>query len=215
MRAGATARLWAEFLALFVVAPVAMATVLPGGAMWFALGGIAMVAAVLLSLTPGFRWRELVTSGALRIDWRFLALYVAVAALASYGLTMWLVPERLFALPRYNTNLWILIMVAYPLVSAIPQEIVFRALFFERYGALFPGLRLAILANAGVFGLAHLFYGNWPAVVLTTIAGGVFAWAYAERRSFGFACLLHAMSGQIVFTSGLGIFFFHGAIGQV
>jgi membrane protease YdiL (CAAX protease family) len=144
-----------------------------------------------------------------------LALYVAVAGVASLVLTFWLVPERLFALPRFNTGLWLVIMIAYPLVSAVPQEIVFRALFFERYGALFPDLRWAILANAGLFGLAHLFYGNWPAVVLTAVGGGIFAWAYAHRRSFGFACVLHAVSGQIVFTSGLGVFFYHGAIGQV
>jgi len=212
---GRTVRLWAELLLIFVAAPVAMATVLPGSIMWFALAGIAVVAAILLSLTPGFRWRQLVARAALRIDWPRLGLYVVAAAILSFALTEWLVPGRLLSLPRGNTRLWLVIMVAYPFVSAIPQEIVFRALFFERYGGLFPDLRLAIVANAFVFGLAHLFYGNWPAVVLTAIAGGIFAWAYAHRRSFGYACLLHAVSGQIVFTSGLGIFFYHGAIGEV
>ena len=215
MRSGSTVRLWAELLLLFVAAPIVMATVLPSEAMWYALAGVAAVGIVMLSLTSGFRWRSLVTGGALKIDWRILVLYVVIASLVSLALTMWLVPARLLSLPRNNTDMWLIIMIAYPFVSAIPQEIVFRVLFFERYGTLFPNLRLAILANAGAFGLAHLFYGNWPAVVLTVIAGGIFAWAYAERRSFGYACVLHAVSGQIVFTSGLGIFFFHGAIGRV
>ncbi len=191
-----------------------MATVLPGAVMWYALAAIAVLGVALLCLTRGFHWRRLVSAEALRVDWRILLVYIAVAALVSYGLTMWLVPSQLLSLPRHNTDMWIIIMCAYPFVSAVPQEIVYRVLFFERYGALFPDVRLAILANAGLFGLAHLFYANWPAVVLTIVAGGMFAWAYAWRRSFVFACLLHAVSGQIVFTSGLGILFFHGAIGR-
>lgn len=214
-RPGRPGQLWTELFLLFVAAPIAMATVLPSNIMWYALAGIAVLGIGLLSVTSGFRWRDLVSVEALRIDWRLVAIYAVVAALATLAMTLWLIPSRLFSFPRGNTEMWIIVMIAYPLVSAIPQEIVFRVLFFERYGGLFPGVRLAILANAGLFGLAHLFYGNWPAVVLTVIAGGIFAWAYAERRSFGLACLLHALGGQIVFTVGLGVYFFHGAIGRI
>ena len=118
----------------------------------------------------------------------------------------------LVMLPRHDERLWIVILCFYPFVSALPQEIVFRALFFGRYGGLFPGPRVAIAANAGAFSLAHLFYWNWPAVILTLFGGALFAWAYREKKSFLFAWLMHALAGQIVFTTGLGIFFFHGAV---
>lgn len=213
--AGRNLRLWAELVVLFVAAPVIMAAGLPGSFMWPALATIAVVGIVLLSITPGFRWRDLVSRQALRIDWVVVAVYVVVAVAVCYALTVWLVPERLFGFPQGKTKMWLVVMVAYPLVSAIPQELVFRVLFFERYGHLFPNIGVAIAVNAGLFGLAHLFYWNWPAVVLTTAAGAVFAWAYASRQSFGMACLLHALGGQIVFTVGMGVYFFHGAIGRV
>ncbi len=40
----------------------------------------------------------------------------------------------------------------------------------------------------------------------------VLAWAYAVKGSFPAALLLHALAGQIVFTSGLGVLFYHGAV---
>ena len=63
-----------------------------------------------------------------------------------------------------------------------------------------------------VFGLAHLFYLNWVAVMLTMAGGLVFAWAHVERGSFWLAGLLHMIAGWAVFTAGLGGFFYHGAI---
>ena len=136
-------------------------------------------------------------------------------ALISAALVLWLLPERLLFLPREQTELWLKILVLYPLLSAIPQELFYRTLFFERYGALFPDRRWAIAVNAGCFGLAHLFYANWVAVILTTVGGAIFAWAYAEKRSFGLACVLHAIGGLIIFTSGLDLFFYHGAVGSL
>ena len=123
-------------------------------------------------------------------------------------------PDQLLILPRERTELWLTILVLYPLLSAIPQELFYRALFFERYGRLFPGRPWAIAVNAGCFGLAHLFFANWPAVLLATAGGAVFAWAYAEKRSFVFACVLHSIGGLIVFTAGLGLLFYHGAVGR-
>ena len=75
----------------------------------------------------------------------------------------------------------------YPLLSALPQELVFRPLFFRRYGHLFPDGRIALLANGALFGLAHLMFWNWPAVLLSTAGGLIFAHAYARRGSFALA----------------------------
>ena len=47
-------------------------------------------------------------------------------------------PGQAFALPRRAPGLWLAILALYPLLSAAPQEILFRVLFFRRYGALFP-----------------------------------------------------------------------------
>jgi uncharacterized protein len=116
------------------------------------------------------------------------------------------------SLPRRAPELWLMIMALYPLLSALPQELVFRPLFFRRYGDRFPGGSIALLANGALFGLAHLMFWNWPAVLLSTADGPIFAHAYARRGSFPLAVVLHAICGAIIFTSGLGTFFYHGAV---
>ena len=122
-------------------------------------------------------------------------------------------PGQALALPRRAPGLWVAIMLIYPFLSALPQELVFRVLFFRRYGGLFDGRRVAVAVNAAGFGLAHLMFWNWVAAALTVAGGVIFARAYL-RRGFVQAVLLHAIAGGIIFTSGLGSFFYHGAVGR-
>ena len=63
----------------------------------------------------------------------------AVTAVVA-GLLVWLlVPGQALALPRRAPGLWVAILALYPFLSALPQELIFRVLFFRRYGGLFPG----------------------------------------------------------------------------
>ncbi len=71
---------------------------------------------------------------------------------------------------------------------------------------------MAVAVNALVFGLAHLMFWNWVAVALCVAGGAIFALGYL-RHGFLQAVLLHAVCGGILFTSGLGTFFYHGAVG--
>jgi len=94
------------------------------------------------------------------------------------------------------------------------SELVYRPLFFRLYGRLFRSERWALVANAALFGLGHLFYMNPVTILSTMAAGAIFAAAYLRSQSFLLAVILHALAGQIVFTSGLGVFFYHGAVGR-
>ena len=109
--------------------------------------------------------------------------------------------------------LWLLILALYPLLSAIPQELIYRPLFFRRYSVLFQNDGLALAVNSAVFGLAHLLYMNPVTIGLAAFGGLVFGWVYLRHGSVLLAMLLHALAGQLVFTSGLGIYFYHGAVG--
>jgi membrane protease YdiL (CAAX protease family) len=201
----------AEFVALYLGLPLLMAFVFPPDWVWPVLAGATALGLALLALTPGFRWGEL-AGGWRRIAWGQVAL-VGAATAAAAGVLVWLlVPGQAFALPRRATELWLLILAFYPVLSALPQELLFRPLFFRRYGALFPGRDAAVAANALVFGLAHLFFWNWVALVLTTAGGLIFARAYLGPGGFAAAVVLHALCGAIIFTSGLGTFFYHGAV---
>lgn len=206
-------RLWAEFVILYVGGPLAVLFLFGHRLLVPLVGGLAALALVLLAVTPGFSPRAVLRRPG-RTEWRLVAATAVGTFALGVGLAWLLVPERLFGLPRHAPGLWAMIMLLYPVLSALPQEVVFRVLFFERYGALFGSARLAVLANGVAFGFAHLFYLNPVAIILPMAGGLLFGWAYLRTRSLVVATLLHAVAGQAIFTSGLGVYFYHGAIGN-
>jgi len=172
----------------------------------------ATVCLIVLLRDPGFDRRNLWN----RRDFgrhlrRSVLVFVPAAALLTL-LAYMFAPELLFQLPLKRPALWVLVLVLYPLLSVYPQEIVFRTFFFHRYRSLFPRPTMMILASGIVFGLAHLFFGNWIAPVLTTLGGFLFATTYQRSSSTLQASLEHSLWGDFIFTVGLGWYFYGGSI---
>ncbi len=139
-----------------------------------------------------------------------LITFVIVGAAIAYGARE-MHPLSFLSFPRRVPDLWLTIMMLYPLLSVIPQEFAYRTFFFHRYGPLFGGQRwTAIVVNALLFGFAHIIFGNWIAVVGTFLAGLLFAYRYDRTRSFWAVWLEHSLYGCLVFTVGLGRYFFTG-----
>ena len=205
-----TARLAAEFATLYGVAPIVVAVALPPELLVPALLSLTLVGLLLLWTTPGFERRDL-THGRHRIAWARVAALAAVTAAVGLGLVLWLRPDALFEPGRSEPLLLAAIVLLYPPLSALPQEIVFRPLFFLRYGRLLPrGATSQILLNAAAFSLAHLVYWSWVVAMLTFAGGLVFAHAYRVRRSFPEAVALHAAAGCVLFALGLGAWLYVG-----
>lgn len=205
-------RLRVEFALFYLAAPLAMAILLPPRWMFPVLFSVTAVGMLLLHLTPTFRWRDLATGWA-KVDLRLVAGIFALVLAFGASLLQVTRPDALFGLLRFNPSLMTTILLLYPLVSALPQEIVYRALFFRRYATILPRHpRTALLLNAGLFSLAHLMYWSWLVLVMTFIGGLAFAWAYEKRRSFPMAWLLHAAAGNAIFLAGLGLYFYSGNV---
>ncbi|NCU74318.1 MAG: CPBP family intramembrane metalloprotease [Candidatus Fonsibacter lacus] len=118
-------------------------------------------------------------------------------------------PSKFLNLPRSHFFLWLLIMFLYPILSAFPQEIVYRSFFFKRYGNLFKNKKVLIFVNAFLFSFAHIIYLN-PIVILFTFIGGlIMAESYSRHNSLIKVSIEHGLYGDIVFTSGLGAYFYH------
>lgn len=205
-------RLWAEMAVLFVGAPVAMALFFGQYPLFLVIWGLTGVALWLLRATPGFAFAEL-ARGPVLGEWRLILGYLLLSALTAFAIAGVLVPERLLDLPRHRPGLWLMILALYPVLSAWPQEIIYRTLFFRRYGGLFPSRGVAVAVNGALFGLGHLFYQNPVTIGLTAVAGVLFALAYLRHGSTLLATVLHGLGGGLVFTAGLGVYFYHGAIG--
>ena len=205
-------RLWIEFLALFAGVPLIMAATFGLYPLFPVIIGLAGVSLILLHMTPGWEWKTL-WKGPVLGEWKIILIYTLATLATCVAVVFATIPERFLEIPTYRPALWIMIMTAYPLLSAFPQEIIFRSLFFERYGVLFSSAWIAILVNGAAFGFGHLFYDNWITITMTGCGGAIMAWAYLRNRSMLLAWVLHSISGQIIFTVGLGSYFYHGAVG--
>jgi uncharacterized protein len=138
-------------------------------------------------------------------------LRFAVAALLLTALIAIFTPDKLFLLPRSRPERWIGLLVFYPLFSVYPQELLFRAFFLKRYEALLRSRWGLILANALAFGWAHVFFPTpVVGVTLTFLGGLLFADTYLRTQSLRLAVLEHALYGNLIFTIGLGEYFFGG-----
>lgn len=208
-------KLWAEFVVLYVVLPLALLA-----ARWMGcnvpvlpfLWAASYPAAVCLVRRYGWGAKELVGFSMTRSQAGHLLLRVAIAAAALTGGILLVAPEQLFELPRRSPSLWALVMLCYPVLSVFPQGILYRGLFYARYASLFGTERRALLAGAVAFSLAHLVFVNVWAVVLTFVGGLFINRTYRKTGSLMASCLEHALYGQIVFTAGWGRFLYHGTV---
>ncbi|MCL6283370.1 CPBP family intramembrane metalloprotease [Ruegeria sp. 2012CJ41-6] len=204
-------RLKAEFGLFFLAAPIVIAVLLPPTMMFQALFAFTGLGLGLLHFTPGFQWAEL-WHGWRNWTWRELALFAVLMLALCTGLIYVLRPEAAFFLLRQRPELLAVIWLAYPLVSALPQELLFRPLFFRRYAAILPEGPRADLLNAAIFSFAHLMYWSWVVALMTFAGGLLFSWAYRRRGSFVYAMLLHAVAGNILFAVGMGVYFYSGNV---
>lgn len=139
-----------------------------------------------------------------------MLLRFIISAAALISLVYLFYPDLAFSFPREKPKLWLVVMLLYPVFSVYPQELIYRTLIFHRYRQLFPSEQTVILASAITFGLVHMIMGNLLAVLISFVGGVIFAKTYSRSNSLLLVSLEHALYGQLIFTIGLGQFFFHG-----
>lgn len=198
-----------EFAALYIGAPLAIALFLPANQMFPALFAFSIIGMILLWRTGGFDWRSLFR-GRFMPWWEILGIALAVFV-SGYAILSVMRPEARFALLLTDPRLMLLIWCLYPLLSALPQELIFRPLFYHRYERLLPSGNGAIALNAAIFSFAHLMYWSWIVALMTFIGGWIFARAYL-RHGFPAVWVLHAVAGNLLFLVGMGYYFYSGNV---
>ena len=142
-------------------------------------------------------------------DWiRMLARFAACAALLTALLALYR-PDWILSFPRRNPRFWLVVCIAYPIVSVLPQGVLYRALWEKRYAA---GLSrtASLLLGAAFFAWAHVVFRNVWACVFTFIGGLFFLTTYRRTGSLLFSGVEHALYGDFLFTIGWGAFFYEG-----
>lgn len=121
-------------------------------------------------------------------------------------------PQRFLGFVSNNTAMWAMVMVLYPLLSVYPQELIFRGFLFERYRDIFRDPRVMIAMSSIAFGYAHIIFNNFISVFLCTLGGIIFGMNYNRNRSLLLVSIEHALYGCMIFTVGLGYYFYRGAV---
>lgn len=210
-----------ELVALYILTPVLLTLarlryhsfpVIP--VLWLA----ALPVSFWLVHRRGYSFSSLLGIGNASIAERVLAvsllrLLPAVAVL--FALLNRIHPDWLFSFVASHPRFWLIVMFAYPLLSVIPQGIIYRAFFRERYAGLFANQFTQTLIAAACFSFCHIFFLNIWALLMTFIGGIMFWGTYRKTGSLLLANLEHAIYGDIVFTIGYGGFLYHGTMALV
>jgi hypothetical protein len=193
---------------LFIVTPLVLYAHPTRLNVHLTLWTITAYAAFILHKTPDYSWREAWHgNGWMSRDIKLVAARYLFSVAGIFLLTWMIAPERLFAFPTGRPFFWLLVMLLYPLLSALPQELVFRNFFFRRYATLFPQEYMMLSASAFVFGFIHIVFHNPISPLLSLICGFFLASSYRAHQSLKKAAIEHALYGDMVFTIGLGVYF--------
>ncbi|MCQ8877006.1 CPBP family intramembrane metalloprotease [Pseudoalteromonas shioyasakiensis] len=205
---------WFEFTLIFIALPILGFSLRAHLANWLipALIILMSVCGMLLLGDPHFKRFRLTSLGEFSAVKRRLFSFFFIGALFSGVFYSIMNQGNWFIMPRTSFNDWLLLLVLYPLLSVLPQELIFRTYFFHRYKRIMPNKTVRIVISAAVFALAHIVYANWVAVLLAFLGGLLFSYTYAQSRST-FVCVIeHSLWGLWMFTLGIGQYLDAGAL---
>ncbi len=209
----ASAARWLELLLIFVALPILAFLMRASLQLWLIplLLTLALFCYVLMVRDTRFkRFRLLNAEQVPRLLKRRLPVFIIGALLCALGYAV-TGGSRWFDLPMQATTSWLVLLVVYPLLSAWPQELIFRTFLFHRYKTIIPRKRHRTWLSAVAFAFAHIVYANPVAVLLALIGGILFAYTYAKTRST-LACVVeHSLWGIWLFSLGLGQYLDSGA----
>lgn len=201
--------IWLEYCCNFLMLPALLSMLKLHGGIYLVLTFISYLSWRILQKQFGYRWRsewnwQAMTRKTVKsIVVRFLPFAAALLIFTSF-----MIPDHLFSLPRERPQVWVMVLILYPILSVIPQEVLFRSYFFKRYETVPHKARIAI--NAFAFGWVHIVLQNWVAVIFSGIGAILFADTYLKTKSLAVVCFEHALYGCWIFTIGLGYYFYHG-----
>lgn len=212
---GVLRRIWLllELLVLYIGIPIALFHFVHGEKLplFILLPPVLLAFVVFLLWDRTFllRW-ELIKGFRLFDLFSIFAIFVIAGGMVAAFVQQEL-PRLYLNFPLQRPETYQRVMILYPLASVLVQEIVYRTFYFHRFGPLFTGMPwLMIVLNGILFGFAHMLFANWVAVAGTAALGMLLAYRYAATRSLWAVFVEHTLWGWLVFTVGLGRFFFTG-----
>jgi len=197
--------LWPEMVLVYLIIPLIQKFGLIDLDPMLVLVGMALIFAFILWIDHDFSNHRFYRWSA--INWKkHLIVFGGVTVIVSIG--VYFIREQLWLqFPTENTRRYLLALLLYPLVSVIPQEIIYRGYFYHRYHKLFKSEWIMILINSFLFGFTHIIFDNWIAPVGAFLISFIFSFTYLKTKSLPIVVLEHYCYGIMIFTVGLGHYF--------
>ena len=136
--------------------------------------------------------------------WKTTGFRLLIVIISSLTYMLFTNKDLLFISILTQPILWIKMIFVYTLFSVIPQEYIYRALYFHRYKDLFKSSGTFFLVNALVFSLGHLMFKSSLVLIITFIGGFLFAYTYQKTKSIFWVSVEHVIYGGWLFTVGMG-----------
>lgn len=199
-----------EFLCLCILTPAYIIYTKNAPFMFSFLWGAALYGLFILRfvyhdhLKQIWKWRS--------VTWANMRPILIRFAIACVGMAVFIYfydPDRMARLLLERPLFIPILLILYPLISALPQEFIFCSFFFERYKIFFGEGAKMVLASAVIFAYAHVLYINPVAPTLSFIGGLIFALTYLKTKSLALVAIEHGLYGNFLFIIGLG-WYFHG-----
>jgi uncharacterized protein len=199
-----------EYLLIYFLIPFLITTGIFPRAPLFYLWITGLIAYIVLRKKYQYCFKLDLNFAALkkRSLWIQILLRNIACALFCYLWLSFTDADKLFTLPLHRPLLWIMIVFLYPILSVLPQEIIYRSFFFRRYRAIFPSTILMIAGSGVAFGYVHIIFHTVLSVFLSTIGGYLLSDTYKKTNSLAAVCVEHSLYGLIIFTVGLGSAFY-------
>ena len=192
-----------EFFFIFLIIPSTIFFLDSSIIIFLSLYLVSILSLVILYFDKTF----LFTSLKKKIDWKFVIIFSVIFFFLGFFYLLLVDKNLLFIFPKTNFKLWLIVIFIYPFLSVIPQELVYRVFFFQRYFPNIYRFYFPAFLNLVVFAYGHLVFSNMHAIIITAIVSPIFTYAYL-KKSFLTCVILHTLGGQIIFTLGLGKYFF-------
>jgi uncharacterized protein len=214
LAAASPAQRWLEMALLYGLGPIAVYGAVHGLGLplYGVLAVVGLVVAGLLARDRTFPWRTMLTTWISNNELiNIIALFFLLGPLL-IAIAYFIAGDWFFRFPLEQPMRWLIVMLLFPVMSVLAQELMFRVVFFRRYASLFgQSLPVLIVINALLFAWSHIIFQNWPAVLISFAGSLLFTWRYHRTRSFWAVVLEHTLYGNLLFTIGMGRYFYTGA----
>ena len=196
--------LYLEFFFIYLIIPIVLVVFFQKKILLYLVLYIIFFLSIILLKKENFLFKSLFK----KLNFTSFFLYSIVFFFTIFLYTYLYNKKTLFNFPLNDFEHWFFLMLFYPIIYVLPQEIIYRVLFMKRYARLFKyNTKYTYVINTFVFSYGHLVFGNIHALILTALSSSFFLHEY-KNNSFLNCFLLHMIGGQLIFTIGLGEFFF-------